>query len=253
MAMGLLHNTSASGPGTAGGKGLAAKVGALWREHLKITRDELNMSMFRGHGLFDDDVGIYQGVGKPINTAPLDSLFGFAVSIGIRPVVEISYCPRALAGICSDKTDAYNGFTCAPNLNATYADAVPLPAELRNLPAPHSDYARGNVAYAQMVKEAVSYLVHKFGIEEVRQWRFEGWNEPNGMAAWCDGQKDDCRTRNLWGNHNLTTQDSEPISHYPACKSSTLLQLRCSCCCNCGGVITVGAAGYLIRRVHGSC
>ena len=43
-----------------------------------------------GHGLFDDDVGIFAGVGKPINTAPLDSLFGYTASIGIRPVLEMS-------------------------------------------------------------------------------------------------------------------------------------------------------------------
>ena len=74
MAMGLLANDSASAPGTAAGKGEQARVGALWREHLKLVHAELNMSMFRGHGLFDDDVGIYAGVGKPINTAPLDNV-----------------------------------------------------------------------------------------------------------------------------------------------------------------------------------
>ena len=48
MAMGLLVNDSASGAGTAAGKGEQARVGALWREHLKIVREELNMSMLRG-------------------------------------------------------------------------------------------------------------------------------------------------------------------------------------------------------------
>ena len=48
MAMGLLVNDSASGAGTAAGKGEQARVGALWRQHLKIVREELNMSMLRG-------------------------------------------------------------------------------------------------------------------------------------------------------------------------------------------------------------
>ena len=48
MAMGLLVNDSASGAGTAAGKGEQARVGALWRKHLKIVREELNMSMLRG-------------------------------------------------------------------------------------------------------------------------------------------------------------------------------------------------------------
>jgi hypothetical protein len=136
------------------------------------------MSMFRGHGLFDDDVGIYTGVGKPINTEPLDSLFGWAVSVGIRPVVEISYCPQALAGVCGQTTDAYKGFICAPNLNASFAEAVPLPPELNTLPAPYADYARGNAEYARMVKETVAHLIKVHGAEEIRRWKFEAWNEP---------------------------------------------------------------------------
>ena len=178
MAMGLLAENPAAGSQTAAGKGESARVGALWRDHLKLTHDALNMSMFRGHGLFDDDVGIYAGVGKPINTAPLDSLFGWAVSVGIRPVVEISYCPQALAGVCGQTTDAYKGFICAPNLNASFAEAVPLPPELNTLPAPYADYARGNLEYARMVKETVTHLIKVHGAEEIRRWKFEAWNEP---------------------------------------------------------------------------
>ena len=80
-------------------------------------------------------------------------------------------CPRALAGSCSDATDAYNGLICAPNLNASHAAAVPLPPELADDP-----YARGNAEYARMVKETVEHLVKVHGVEEVRRWRFEGWN-----------------------------------------------------------------------------
>ena len=80
-------------------------------------------------------------------------------------------CPRALAGSCSDATDAYRGLICAPNLNASHADAVLLPPELADDP-----YARGNAEYARMVKETVEHLVKVHGVEEVRRWRFEGWN-----------------------------------------------------------------------------
>jgi beta-xylosidase len=36
------------------------------------------------------------------------------------------------------------------------------------------------------------------------------------MSAWCDPRKDDCRHRNLWGNYDLTDNESQPISYYPA-------------------------------------
>ena len=171
--------------------------------------------MFRGHGLFDDDVGIYQGVGKPINTVPLDSLFGFTTSVGIRPVVELSYCPVALAGECHERTDAYQGAICAPRLNSSYAHLVPLPRHVgETMDPPDQDYARGNAEYARMVNETVSHLVKTFGVEEVRKWKFEAWNEPNGMGSWCrDGAPGvNCNDRNTWGNHNLTSSES----YYPA-------------------------------------
>ena len=44
MAMGLLVGNNMSGRQTAAGKGLQARVGALWRDHLKLVHDELNMS-----------------------------------------------------------------------------------------------------------------------------------------------------------------------------------------------------------------
>ena len=128
MALGLLKADAASGNATAAGLGEQPRVGLLWRRHLKLVRDELNMKMFRGHGLFDDDVGIYAGPGNPINTAPLLSLFNFTSSIGIRPVLEMGYCPRLLAGTCNITTDAYKGLVCAPMLSAADARGlVPLP------------------------------------------------------------------------------------------------------------------------------
>ena len=90
------------------------------------------------------------------------------------------HCPRALAGSCSDATDAYHGLICAPNLNSSHADAVPLPPELADDP-----YARGNAEYARMVKETVEHLVKVHGVEEVRRWRFEGWNGARQPVAAC--------------------------------------------------------------------
>jgi hypothetical protein len=36
------------------------------------------------------------------------------VSIGIKPLVEISYCPSLLAANCHKQVDAYHGRICAP-------------------------------------------------------------------------------------------------------------------------------------------
>jgi hypothetical protein len=105
---------------------------------------------------------------------PCTQLFGYTSSIGIRPVVEISYCPGALRGACNDATDAYHGFICAPSLSANWSKIVPLPPELAQLQGtPEADFARGNMEYGRMVKEAVAHLVKTFGLEEIRRWKFE--------------------------------------------------------------------------------
>ena len=38
-------------------------------------------------------------------------------------------------------------------------------------------------------------------------------SEPNGMGPWCDESVDNCKIRNLWGNHNLTTSLYLPWYH----------------------------------------
>jgi len=57
-------------------------------------------------------MSIYAGVGEPINTAPLDSLFGFAVSVGIKPVVEITRW-RSTAGCGSTRTAGRRARRCS--------------------------------------------------------------------------------------------------------------------------------------------
>jgi xylan 1,4-beta-xylosidase len=84
----------------------------------------------------------------------MESVYDFAVGIGIKPLVELSYCPKLLKGNCSLATDVYKGWICAPQLNGSYA--------------------AGNVEYARMVTDTVKHLVLRYGLEEVRSWRFEG-------------------------------------------------------------------------------
>ena len=44
--------------------------------------------------------------------------------------------------------------------------------------------------WAAMIKELVSHLVERYGVEEVRTWFFEVWNEPNLHHFWTGNQKD---------------------------------------------------------------
>ena len=70
----------------------------------------------------------------------------------MRPFVELSFMPKKLAA--SEKLHA---FWYKPNV------------------APPKDYAKWDDLITQFAK----HLIERYGKEEVSQWYFEVWNEPN--------------------------------------------------------------------------
>ncbi|MGH7225150.1 MAG: GH39 family glycosyl hydrolase [Gemmataceae bacterium] len=91
-----------------------------------------------------------------------DQIFDFLVSIGMKPFVELSFMPTALQS-GGDIVFFYKG-------NVT----------------PPRDYAK----WADLIKRLVSHWVDRYGIEEVRSWYFEVWNEPDLDAFWKGKQVD---------------------------------------------------------------
>jgi hypothetical protein len=95
-----------------------------------------------------------------------------------RAQAETSYCPKALAiaGVCRETTDAYKGYICAPNLNASYADIVPLPAELGALPAP---FRRTQITHAVILSTlGWSRKPSRTSSESTVRRRFASGNSP---------------------------------------------------------------------------
>jgi xylan 1,4-beta-xylosidase len=80
----------------------------------------------------------------------------------MKPFVELSFMPTALAS--GDKTVFhYHG-------NVT----------------PPQDYKK----WAQLIGKLIAHWIERYGKEEVRQWFFEVWNEPNLEVFWTGTQKD---------------------------------------------------------------
>src|SRR5512146_1959021 len=76
-----------------------------WREQLERTHRELGFQYVRFHGLLDDamSVCVREG-GDPGGKSKLrysffniDSIFDFLLSIGMKPFIELSFMPTALA------------------------------------------------------------------------------------------------------------------------------------------------------------
>src|SRR5215212_7310927 len=72
---------------------------ADWRAHLKRCRDELGCRHVRFHGLLCDDVGTLVRYRNQLvySFFIADSIVDHLLSVGMRPFVELSFMPAALA------------------------------------------------------------------------------------------------------------------------------------------------------------
>jgi xylan 1,4-beta-xylosidase len=129
---------------------------ADYQEHLAAVQRDIGFKHIRGHGLFDDDMSTYLG-GKP-NLYNLFRGFDFYQSVAIRPIFELSFMPEALASDPTKTIMHYKGGTSPPK-----------------------DPAK----WAALVAGVVQGCVDRYGLDEVRSWRFEVWNEPNGCGFFC--------------------------------------------------------------------
>ena len=126
-----------------------------YRRDLRMVREITGFRYIRFHGIFDDDVGVYQKdpQGRPVyNFSYVDQIYDGLLKDGARPFVELSFMPKALAN-----SQTPHGFWYKP------------------LPNPPVSYD----AWGDLVYNFARHLVERYGIEEVSQWYFEVWNEPN--------------------------------------------------------------------------
>jgi xylan 1,4-beta-xylosidase len=137
---------------------------ADWQAQMRKTRAELGVRHVRFHGLLNDEMCTYliecdKDVYSFFNA---DRIFDFLVSIGMKPFVELSFMPTAL------QTGGDIVFFYKANVT------------------PPRDY----VKWADLITRLVKHWVDRYGIDEVRSWYFEVWNEPNLEAFWKGSQAD---------------------------------------------------------------
>ena len=82
------------------GAGRAAEgLRADWQRQLKMCQDEIGFKYLRFHGILSDDMGVYaEHNGEPQhNWQYVDQLYDALLDLHIRPFVELSFMPSALA------------------------------------------------------------------------------------------------------------------------------------------------------------
>lgn len=127
-----------------------------YRNDLVAVKQATDFHYVRFHAIFHDEVGVYNedDRGNPVyNFSYVDEIYDGLLERGVRPLVEISFMPRKLAF----NPDALHPFWYKPNVSP--------PKSLERWEALITEFAR--------------HLIARYGIEEVSQWYFEVWNEPN--------------------------------------------------------------------------
>lgn len=126
-----------------------------YRNDLVEVKRITDFKYVRFHAIFHDEVEVYDedGQGNPLyNFSYVDQIYDGLLAEGVRPFVELSFMPKKLAA-----RDAVHAFWYKQNVS------------------PPKDYAK----WDGLVASFVGHLVERYGIEEVAQWYFEVWNEPN--------------------------------------------------------------------------
>jgi xylan 1,4-beta-xylosidase len=160
MSIELKANASAAGQPLQHFWSLCAGAGraneglrADWQEHLRLAVKECGFKYIRFHGLYHDDMFVYREENgcSIYNFQYVDILFDALLEIGIKPFVEFGFCPKDIA--------AETGTVFWWKGNG----------------APPKDFAK----WAELIRRTMRNWIARYGIEEVRTWYFEVWNEPN--------------------------------------------------------------------------
>jgi xylan 1,4-beta-xylosidase len=126
-----------------------------YRNDLRSVKQITDVTYVRFHAILDDEVGIYDEDtrGQPVyNFSYVDQIYDGLLANGVRPFVELSFMPYKLAA-----SNSLQAFWYKPNVS------------------PPKDWSR----WEALITAFVGHLVERYGIEEVSEWYFEVWNEPN--------------------------------------------------------------------------
>jgi xylan 1,4-beta-xylosidase len=127
-----------------------------YRRDLRAMRSATGIQYVRFHAIFHDENGLYDedAQGRPVyNFSYVDQIYDGLLQNGVRPFVELSFMPRKLSA----------------------APPVPHPFWYKPLVSPPKDYGK----WGELIRAFAQHLVERYGIDEVAEWYFEVWNEPN--------------------------------------------------------------------------
>jgi xylan 1,4-beta-xylosidase len=126
-----------------------------YRNDLREVKKITDFRYLRFHAIFHDELGVYDEDenGNPeFNFTYIGQVYDGLLQNGVRPFVEISFMPKKLAS----RQDLH-------------------PFWYKQNVAPPKDYVKWDL----LIRNFAQFLIDRYGIDEVAEWYFEVWNEPN--------------------------------------------------------------------------
>jgi xylan 1,4-beta-xylosidase len=144
------------------------------QKQLEMARDEIGVKYVRAAamyspelGVWDYDIGQWRKPGaerkKQANWQMLDINIEALLERGLKPIFTTCFIPE---GMTSGST------VCWPDKNKT-----DLPDNMDE--------------WSQFVKDSIQHQIDRYGLEEVKTWYFECWNEPNLRGTFFGGSMED--------------------------------------------------------------
>jgi xylan 1,4-beta-xylosidase len=143
---------------TVGSGHASLALRADWQTQLKKCKEELGFKHVRFHGILSSmlDTLTIEKNESLYSFFNDETIFDYLLSIDVRPFVELSFMPTAIAS--GHKTVFH------------YHDNV----------TPPKNYDQ----WSSLIKKLITHCIDRYGITEVRRWFFEVWNEPNLKSFW---------------------------------------------------------------------
>ncbi len=135
-----------------------------YRQDLRDTERITGFRYVRFHGILNDEVGVYteDKAGNPVyNFSYVDQIYDGLLANHVKPFVELSFMPNALAA-----KQILHPFWYKPDVS------------------PPKDWEKWDA----LITAFAVHLIDRYGIDEVASWYFEVWNEPN-LDFWAGDPK----------------------------------------------------------------
>lgn len=125
------------------------------QDMLRQLQKEMPFEYVKFHGLLSDDMMVYDELpdGTPILSFTfIDKVLDFLISIGLKPLIQLSFMPKALASD-KEKTSFFMQYNTSP------------PKDINK--------------WVYLVTSLTKHLIDRYSLNEVLKWPFCVWNEPD--------------------------------------------------------------------------